>query len=98
MFEKGWDIFISLVQHLEVGWSTGWWFTAAFGLVNLVLILGYGKAFAKHLFALPKFQSLAERAISLASVFLFASALRVYTVFVPIRRIEADGVKSALDS
>jgi protein-S-isoprenylcysteine O-methyltransferase Ste14 len=85
MFEKGWDILISLVQHLEVGWSTGWWFTAAFGLVNLILIIRYGKAFAKHLFAFPKFQSLTERIISLASVFLFARALMVYTVFVPIK-------------
>lgn len=85
MFEKGWNILISLVHHLEVGWSTGWWFTAAFGLVNIILIIAYGKMFAKHLFAFPKFQSLKERIISMASVFLFARALMVYTLFVPIK-------------
>ena len=85
MFEKGWDILMSLVRHLDIGWSTGWWFTAAFGLVNIILIIWYGKRFARHLFAFPKFQSLRERIISMASVFLFARALMAYTVFFPIK-------------
>jgi protein-S-isoprenylcysteine O-methyltransferase Ste14 len=85
MFTKAWDFLLSLFGQLEIGWSTGWWFTAAFGVVNLALIIKYGRAFAKRLLAFPKFRSLRERIVSMASVFLFARALMVYTVFVPIR-------------
>lgn len=85
MFTKEWNTLTSLAQHLEIGWSTAWWFTVAFGLVNMVLIMAYGRRFAKHLFAFPKFKSLKERIISMASVFLFARALMAYTVFVPIK-------------
>ena len=85
MFAKSWNILTSLARYLEIGWSTGWWFTAAFGLVNIFLIIVYGKRFARHLFAFPKFQSLKEKIISMTSVFLFARALMVYTVFVPIK-------------
>ena len=85
MSVKLWDSLLSLLRQLEIGWSTGWWFTAAFGLVNIVLIIKYGRAFTKRLVAFPKFQSLHERIISMASVFLFARAIMVYTVFVPIK-------------
>jgi protein-S-isoprenylcysteine O-methyltransferase Ste14 len=85
MSEKAWGFVLSLLQHIEIGWAGGWWFTGAFGLMNIILIMIYGRAFTKRLFSFPKFQSLKEKIISLASVFLFTRALLVYTVFVPIR-------------
>lgn len=85
MFSKAWDFLISLLQHIEIGWTSGWWFTATFVLINIILIIIYGRAFTKRLFSFPKFQSLKERIISLASVFLFARGLMVYTIFVPFK-------------
>jgi protein-S-isoprenylcysteine O-methyltransferase Ste14 len=85
MFEKAWGFALSLLQHIEIGWAGGWWFTATFGLVSIILIMIYGRAFAKRLFSFPKFQSLKERIISMASVFLFARGLMIYTVFVPFQ-------------
>jgi hypothetical protein len=78
------NFLMSLPGQLELGWSTGWWFTAAFGLVNVVIILRYGKKFARRLVAFPKFKSFYEKAISMASVFLFTRAIMVYTIFVPV--------------
>ena len=85
MAAKIWDSVLSLLQQLDLGWSTGWWFTVAFGLINLIIIIKYGRKFTKRLLAFPKFQSLMERISSMTSIFLFARALMVYTVFVPIK-------------
>lgn len=85
MLAKVWNFLISLLQHIEIGWVGGWWFTAIFGLANLFLIMIYGRTFAKRLFLFPKFQSIKERIISLSSVFLFARGLMIYTIFVPFK-------------
>lgn len=76
---------MTLVPELQIGLWTGWWFSAVFGLVNLILVAAYPKGFYKRLFRFPQFTSLKERIVSMSSVFLFGRGLIIYSVFVPLR-------------
>lgn len=76
---------MSLMPELDFGWATAWWYTAAFGIANLLLLALSPQGVSKRLFRLPAFESLWEKAASLVSVFVFARALMIYTVFVPLR-------------
>lgn len=74
-----------MIPELQIGLWTGWWFSAAFGLINLVLVAVYPKGFSRRLFRFPRFTSLKERIISMSSVFLFGRGMIIYSVFVPLR-------------
>jgi protein-S-isoprenylcysteine O-methyltransferase Ste14 len=76
---------MSLTPELDFGLWTAWWYTAAFGLTNLFLISIFPRMSARRLFRIPAFESWRERIVSYMSIFVFARALMVFAVFVPLR-------------
>ena len=76
---------MSLSPDFQIGLWTGWWFSAAYGLINLIILATSQKGFPRRLFLFPQFTSLKEKIISMSSVFLFGRGMIIYTVFVPLR-------------
>ncbi len=76
---------MSFISELQIGLWTGWWFSASFGIINLILMAVYRKSYAKRLFPFPPFLSRKEKVLSWASVFLFGRGMILFTVFVPLK-------------
>ena len=76
--------FLEYLKLIPVGWSYGWWFSVAFGLVNLFFILKYPRHFLKRLLKFPSFESKFEKVISFTSVIVFMRGMMIYTIFVVI--------------
>jgi protein-S-isoprenylcysteine O-methyltransferase Ste14 len=77
---------VSLIPELHIGWLNGWWYPIIFGLINLSLIAAYGpRIYGKRLTHMPPFTSRQKKILSLASMFLFARGMMVYSIFVPLK-------------
>jgi protein-S-isoprenylcysteine O-methyltransferase Ste14 len=77
---------VSLIPELHIGWLNGWWYPVIFGLINLSLMAAYGpRIFGKRLIHMPPFVSRREKILSLASMFLFARGMMVYSIFVTLK-------------
>lgn len=70
---------------IQFSFFGGWWFSAIFGMVNLLLILTSSRTKVKRLMHFPSFKSRMERIISYVSVILFTRGLIILTVFIPIQ-------------
>jgi len=74
------------MPEFEFGWTCGWWYIAAFVLLNLAFLFRYGfRRLGKRLVALPRFVSWTEKILSLASVSLFGRMMMLYAVFVTMK-------------
>jgi protein-S-isoprenylcysteine O-methyltransferase Ste14 len=71
-------------MEFQIGLNSAWWYSAAFGLVNLIFIFTSSKAKLKRLMRFPRFKSKVAKIISYLSVILFTRGLIILTIFIPV--------------
>ena len=68
----------------NIGWGYAWWFPAVYALITIVIMVIYGKGFAKKFFRFPgaKFKG---RIPTIISSTVFSRGIMVYAIFIPLQ-------------
>lgn len=76
---------MSLLPELSVGLEYAWWFTAAYALITISMIVIYGRDFSRRFFRIPATKSIKQKIPIVLGAALFGRALMIYSIFEPLQ-------------
>ena len=78
------ETLVMIADKLNIGLLNAWWYSVAFGIVNLISMIAYPKQFRQRVFAIPRIESRLLKITFFVSMVLFSRGLILYSIFVPL--------------
>jgi protein-S-isoprenylcysteine O-methyltransferase Ste14 len=75
---------MQLIPEHYLGFQNVWWFSLAYGILSIGIMMFLPKERRKRILTFPKFNSKFEKILSGLSLFVFGRGLIVYSIFIPV--------------
>ncbi len=76
---------MQLIPEHSLGFQNTWWFSLAYGILSMGIMIFLPKERRKRILTFPKFNTKFEKLFSGLALFVFGRGLIVYSVFIPLQ-------------